>query len=87
MPEPTFIQWVIGQTGLAGLAAFCIWMLMQREKEHQSDMKDLLIDVKAALEKNTAAMLRVAEHPDGACPLDTEGLLSVLKRLANAKQS
>ena len=33
------------------------------------------------------AMLKMAEHPGGACPLDTEGLLSVLKRVAKAHES
>ncbi len=88
MPEPTFIQWMIGQTGLAGIAAFAMWMLMKREKEHQEEIKGLLVDVKDALEKNTEAMLALAEHPAGTCPLDSEGILSVLKKLAaGAKQS
>jgi hypothetical protein len=31
--DPTLLQWIVGQTGMAGLAAFAIWLMDQRHKE------------------------------------------------------
>ena len=87
MPEQTFIAWLVGQTGLAGLAAFSIWMMAHREKEHEAEFKVLLTSIQATLEKNTLAMLELAKRPPGGCPLDAEGILSVMKRLAKAHET
>jgi hypothetical protein len=32
--EVGVLQWIIGQSGMAGLAAFAIWLMDQRHKEH-----------------------------------------------------
>jgi hypothetical protein len=65
--EVGVLQWIIGQSGMAGLAAFAIWLMDQRHKEH-------------AREKDTALqreMLNVELHRQ-----DKERLIEVLRQNA-----
>ncbi len=68
--DPQFIQWIVGQSGVAGVATLALWMLRQayedrdrthremieREKEASDTMIQVLQEHTAAVAKNTAAL-------------------------------
>jgi hypothetical protein len=72
--DPSFVQWMVGQTGIGSLAAFSIWQLLQskneeirREREAAVRQREDLDRLLQALGENTKAMTRVAEVI-GSCP-------------------
>ncbi len=68
--DQQFVQWLVGQSGVAGVATLALWMLRQayedrdrahremidREKEVSDTMIQALQEHTAAVAKNTAAL-------------------------------
>jgi hypothetical protein len=60
--EQQFVEWIVGQTGLAAVAIFSLWVLrdqmkcrMAESKEHNEKVNGFLAMVIEALKSNTAA--------------------------------
>jgi len=93
--DNSFIQWLVGQTGLMGVAALALLMLrrsyedqLTAGKQHQADILRLYMETRAVLEANTAALRETIERLPATvtCPVfDNETLLAVLKTFMEKK--
>lgn len=89
----TFIQWLVGQTGLAAVAAFALWMLkksyddrLREAREHSEEIKRLYEETRQALDANTRVLAEAIEHlrESVKCPMtsgDYRALLRALKEI------
>lgn len=68
--DPQFVQWIIGQAGVGGLAAFSLWMLNENNKRHVRDVSDI---TQRAIKEVTDISLRAVEFEKRARE-DTERL-------------
>lgn len=64
---PDFMQWIISQTGMAGIAAFSLWLMNQRHVEHEKRLTELLEESKQrntllieTIKGNTEALAKVS---------------------------
>lgn len=70
--DPTFIQWLVGQSGMAGLAAFALWLnnrqaqeALRRERETSEQMRALNAEVLGTLKDVTKALSGLENAIDG----------------------
>jgi len=79
MTEQTLIQWIVGQVGLGGLAAFAMWMLnklwVARTEEIKATEQARSSQVQAATERATTLALEMAVRERA----DKEILLNAFK--------
>lgn len=61
--EPTFIQWLVSQTGLAGIAALALWLnnrqaqdAIRRERENADSIRTVNGELLRTLQDNTKAL-------------------------------
>lgn len=65
--DPAFIQWIVSQTGMAGIAGFSLWLMNQRHVEHEKRLTELLEESKQrndllinTIKGNTEALTKVS---------------------------
>lgn len=70
--DPTFIQWLVGQSGMAGLAAFALWLnnrqaqeALRREHETSEQLRALNAEVLTTLKDVTKALTGLQGAIDG----------------------
>ncbi len=75
--EPTFIQWLVGQAGLGGLAALALWLnsrqaaeAIRRERETAEQMRSLNAEVLTTLKDVTKALTALQGAIDGISKRD-----------------
>lgn len=61
-----FLQWLVAQGGVGGLAAFALWMLnrvwtdaLRREQQRSAEQREDKIRLASVLEANTKALVRL----------------------------
>lgn len=66
--DTTFIQWLVGQTGVTGLAGFALWMLknvyddkLKREREMNITLQELNNTLTETIRDNTVALTSLKE--------------------------
>jgi len=64
MPESNFIEWIVQQTGLAGVAILALYMLNAVWKKHCEDMRVVWEQTRSALNHNTEILTRLLERLD-----------------------
>lgn len=59
--DTTFIQWLVGQTGVTGLAGFALWMLKNVYDDKVKRERDLNDTLLATIRDNTEALTALRE--------------------------
>ncbi len=64
--ENDFLQWLVAQGGVGGLAAFALWMLnrvwtdaLRREQQRSAEQREDKNRLASVLEENTKALVRL----------------------------
>lgn len=59
--DTNFIQWLVGQTGVTGLAAFALWMLKNVYDDKLKRERDLNDTLLSTIKDNTEALTALRE--------------------------
>ena len=72
--ESTFVEWLVGQAGVAGIAGLALFLLnrtyqdaLRRESDHASTTRDDKLKLISVLEENARAMTGLQKAIDNLC--------------------